>query len=62
MRQELPSLDIEIIKSPPLKVDGHLGHDFSKKIEIDALAKLSHAYLSKLDISAELADPELYEE
>lgn len=60
-RLELPPLEGEVIKSPPLKTDTGRGPVSSKSVEVDASAQLSRAYLSKLDISAELADPQLYE-
>lgn len=61
-RHEDPSLEREVIKSSPQKEDDDLGPVSSESTGANALAQLSRAYLSKLDISTELADPELYEQ
>ncbi|OWM79636.1 hypothetical protein CDL15_Pgr023048 [Punica granatum] len=58
--QEVPSLEREIVKSLAPKTEIDVGTDSSKSTEVDTFAQLSCAYLSKLDLSAELADPELY--
>ncbi|KAK4787666.1 hypothetical protein SAY86_011499 [Trapa natans] len=58
--REVPPSEREVTKSFQ-REDDVLG-PASESRGVDTLAQLSRAYLSKLDISSELADPELYDQ
>ncbi|KAK4795414.1 hypothetical protein SAY86_013408 [Trapa natans] len=57
----VPYSEREVMKSSQME-DDVLGPASSESTGVDTLAQLSRAYLCKVDISDELADPELYEQ